>query len=117
MNGPNVTEEPVKLEGFGPQDLYQKREKIFTRFFGGFLQRLRVFTGHLQKMRRGLDTTVDSFNRAIGSIESRVLVSARKFKTLGAASGDDIEAVEPIDRRPRTPLAADEEAGEGPGAV
>lgn len=46
MNGPNVTEEePVRLEGFGPKDLYQKREKIFTRFVGGFFQRLRFFTG------------------------------------------------------------------------
>jgi len=45
VNGPNVTEEPVRLEGFGPQDLYQRREKIFTRFVGGFFQRLRFFTG------------------------------------------------------------------------
>jgi len=46
MNGPNVTEEePVRLEGFGPKDLYQKREKIFTRFVGGFFQRMRFFTG------------------------------------------------------------------------
>ncbi len=45
MNGPEVTEEPVRLEGFGPKDLYQKREKIFTRFVGGFFQRLRFFTG------------------------------------------------------------------------
>ena len=45
MNGPNVTEEPVRLEGFGPKDLYQRREKIFTRFVGGFFQRLRFFTG------------------------------------------------------------------------
>ena len=46
MNGPgNINEEPVKLEGFGPRDLYQKREKIFTRFVGGFFQRLRFFTG------------------------------------------------------------------------
>ena len=49
MNGPqpatDVAEEPVKLEGFGPQDLYQHREKIFTRFVGGFFQRLRFFTG------------------------------------------------------------------------
>ena len=45
MNGPNLTEEPVRLEGFGPQDLYQQREKIFTRFVGGFFQRLRFFTG------------------------------------------------------------------------
>lgn len=45
MNGPNVSEEPVRLEGFGPKDLYQQREKIFTRFVGGFFQRLRFFTG------------------------------------------------------------------------
>jgi cytochrome c oxidase accessory protein FixG len=46
MNGPGGTqEEPVVLEGFGPRDLYQRREKIFTRFVGGFFQRLRFFTG------------------------------------------------------------------------
>ncbi|MCR9278370.1 MAG: cytochrome c oxidase accessory protein CcoG [Pseudomonadaceae bacterium] len=37
--------EPITLEGFGPKDLYQKREKIFTRFVGGFYQRLRFFSG------------------------------------------------------------------------
>jgi cytochrome c oxidase accessory protein FixG len=46
LNGPGSTgEDPVRLEGFGPRDLYQKREKIFTRFVGGFFQRLRFFTG------------------------------------------------------------------------
>ena len=38
-------EQPVRLEGFGERDLYQRREKIFTRFVGGFYQRLRFFTG------------------------------------------------------------------------
>lgn len=37
--------EPITLEGFGPKDLYQRREKIFTRFVGGFYQRLRFFSG------------------------------------------------------------------------
>lgn len=63
--------------------------------------RMRMFTGHLQKMRRGLDTTVDTFNKAVGSLENRVLVSARKFKALGAAIGDDLDTIEPIDRLPR----------------
>jgi len=46
VNGPGSTgEEPIRLEGFGPRDLYQRREKIFTRFVGGFYQRLRFFTG------------------------------------------------------------------------
>ncbi|MEZ5560943.1 MAG: cytochrome c oxidase accessory protein CcoG [Pseudomonadales bacterium] len=37
--------EPVRLEGFGDRDLYQRREKIFTRYVGGFYQKLRFFTG------------------------------------------------------------------------
>jgi cytochrome c oxidase accessory protein FixG len=49
MNHRPVTQHPpeqvVRLEGFGERDLYQRREKIFTRFVGGFFQRLRFFTG------------------------------------------------------------------------
>lgn len=74
-------------------------------------ERIRVFTGHLQKMRRGLDTTIDTFNKAVGSLESRVLVSARKFKTLGAGTGDDLNIIEPIDRLPR-PIQPLEAMGE-----
>lgn len=47
MNGPaqDSQEQPIRLEGFAERDLYQRREKIFTRFVGGFYQRLRFFTG------------------------------------------------------------------------
>ena len=37
--------DPVRLEGFGPSDLYQKREKIYTRSIQGTFQRLRALTG------------------------------------------------------------------------
>ncbi len=40
-----AAEEAIRLEGFGPQDLYQKREKIFTRYVGGLFQKLRFYTG------------------------------------------------------------------------
>ena len=42
---PNDEEQVIHLEGFGPKDLYAKREKIFTRYAGGFFQRLRFYTG------------------------------------------------------------------------
>ena len=42
--GPTPSE-PVKLEGFGPEDLYKRREKIFTRYVGGFFQKLRFASG------------------------------------------------------------------------
>lgn len=63
--------------------------------------RVRTFAGHMQKMRKGLDSTVDHFNKAVGSLEGRVLVSARKLQELGAGGGDEIERLEGIERSPR----------------
>jgi DNA recombination protein RmuC len=72
--------------------------------------RLRTFAGHLGGIKRGLEASVDAFNRAVGSLESRVLPQARKFRELGAAGGDDIETLEPVDRGTRElgSLAAEE---------
>jgi DNA recombination protein RmuC len=59
--------------------------------------RVRIFSGHITDMGRSLDKSVGSFNKAVGSFESRVLVSARKFKDLGACDGQEIDLVEPIE--------------------
>ncbi|MEL7072277.1 MAG: DNA recombination protein RmuC [Cyanobacteria bacterium J06581_3] len=63
--------------------------------------RVRTFAKHMQKMRKGLDSTVDSFNKAVGSLEGRVLVSARKLQDLGAGGGDAIDQVSGVERSPR----------------
>ena len=63
--------------------------------------RVRTFARHMQKMRKGLDSTVENFNKAVGSLEGRVLVSARKLQDLGAGGGDAIESVEGVERSPR----------------
>lgn len=70
--------------------------------------RTYTLVGHMAKLRRGLDSSVDAFNKVVGSLESRVLVTARKFKDLGAASGEPLERVDELDRVPRSltaPLA------------
>lgn len=69
--------------------------------------RLRVFTNHFDEIGRGLDRALDSYNRGVRSLEARVLVTARRFKELGAIAGDDIDTVESIDKTARS-LALDE---------
>ena len=64
-------------------------------------ERVRTFAEHMQRMRKGLYSTVDHFNKAVGSLEGRVLVSARKLQALGAGSGDEIGRVEEVERSPR----------------
>jgi len=51
-------------------------------------KRLLAWTGHLAKLGKGLDSAVEAYNKAVGSLESRVLVSARRFQELGAAGAD-----------------------------
>jgi DNA recombination protein RmuC len=69
--------------------------------------RIRTFLGHFKTMGGSLERAVDSYNKAVGSMESRVLPSARKFKELGAATGEEIPELEPVDEAPRA-LAAPE---------
>lgn len=50
--------------------------------------RLGTLSGHLDLVGRSLNATVDHYNRAMGSLESRVLVSARRFGDLGVSGAD-----------------------------
>ena len=74
--------------------------------------RMAVLTSHLIKLRKGLDSSVKAFNQAAGSFETRVLVTTRKFKELGATSGESIQPLEGCDRSPRRLVAEGQEDGE-----
>ena len=69
--------------------------------------RLRVFTVHFDEIGKNLDRALDSYNRGVRSLESRVLVTARRFKERGAIAGEEIEILEPVDKAAR-PLSRDE---------
>ncbi|MFC7456896.1 DNA recombination protein RmuC [Brachybacterium sp. GCM10030267] len=63
--------------------------------------RLGTFVGHLGKVGRSLDSSVAAFNEAVGSLQSRVMVTARRFEDLGL-SGTEIDEVDQLTRRART---------------
>ncbi|HWR37665.1 MAG TPA: DNA recombination protein RmuC [Clostridia bacterium] len=65
-------------------------------------ERLRSMAEHMQNVGKGLDRAVDSYNKAVGSMESRVLVTARKFAELGTSIKEEIPELSPLDKSART---------------
>ncbi|HWX94221.1 MAG TPA: DNA recombination protein RmuC [Terriglobales bacterium] len=64
--------------------------------------RLRSMSIHMDNLRKGLDRAVESYNRAAGSMESRVMVTARKFPELGAPITEAIPELDQIETTTRT---------------
>ncbi len=67
-------------------------------------ERIATLAGHFDDMRRGLDRAVESYNKAVGSLEGRVLTSARRFKELGV-TGEDIPEATFIEQSTRGMVA------------
>jgi DNA recombination protein RmuC len=67
-------------------------------------RRMAVMNDHLTKVGDSIGQTVTRYNALLGSVESRVMPQARKFKELGAGdSGIDIVAAPQLETAPRLP--------------
>jgi DNA recombination protein RmuC len=64
--------------------------------------RLGSFVGHMNRMGRQLASSVENYNKAVGSFERSVLPGARKFVELGVHEKKGIEKLETLDPVPRT---------------
>ena len=64
--------------------------------------RLGTFVTHMNKVGRQLASSVENYNRAVGSLERSVLPGARKFTELGVHGKKEIEKLESLEPVPRT---------------
>lgn len=65
-------------------------------------ERIAVLAGHWSDVGGRLDKAVEAYNKSVATLESRVLVSARRLRDLKAAPEDlEIETIEPVERTPR----------------
>ena len=63
--------------------------------------RLTTFAEHLSRLGRSLDNSVDAYNKAVGSYDTRILPGARKFTEMGVAAKKEAPKLEQIERATR----------------
>jgi DNA recombination protein RmuC len=96
------------------QEQIAENARLISELGKELYDRIRPFLSHFQGIGSALEKAVDTYNKAVGSLEGRVLPSARKLKELGAATGDELPDIEPVDEAPRALTAAERNsAGNG----
>ncbi|MFV1972801.1 MAG: DNA recombination protein RmuC [Thiohalobacterales bacterium] len=70
--------------------------------------RLATFGEHLSKLGRSLNSSVETFNKAVGSFDSRILPSARKFTEMGIKTRKTIPEPEQVEHTARSIEAPEE---------
>ena len=64
-------------------------------------KRLSVFSGHLGKLGNSLNSSVEHFNKTVGSLERQVLPSGRRFLNMGIRAKEPLDPISPIDTQVR----------------
>ncbi|WP_046472216.1 DNA recombination protein RmuC [Allosalinactinospora lopnorensis] len=78
--------------------------------------RLATLGGHMDGLGRALSRTVAAYNQTVGSLESRVLVTARRFTELGLVDGE-LDQPKGVDEQARPLSSAEMTAPEGAGSA
>jgi DNA recombination protein RmuC len=83
------------------QEALAENYREVARLGKSFYDRVSKFAWHFEELRKKLDGAVQVYNEAAGSLESRVLVGARRLKELDVTTAEDIPAADSIDTVPR----------------
>jgi DNA recombination protein RmuC len=97
----------LKIVAYGwKQSILADNAAEIRRLGEDLYKRLAVFGEHLGKLGKALGSSVDSFNKAVGSLEQQVLPAARRFPELGLRVNRELEAVDPVASLARIPRNA-----------
>lgn len=92
----------LKAVAFGwRQERVQANAQEISELGRELYQRLLVLATHYDDVKRGLDRAVEAYNRSVASLETRVLVTARRFRELGASSAEEIPELGTIEKTTR----------------
>jgi DNA recombination protein RmuC len=84
------------------QEAMEENARKISDLGKALYESVRVLGTHFENLGGRLQASLEAYNQAVGSLEGNVLIKARKFKELQAANGgEEIKALEPIDRVPR----------------
>jgi DNA recombination protein RmuC len=72
-------------------------------------ERMAILAEHLNDVGLSLGKSVSAYNKAVGSLETRILPAARRFKELGVSSEKEIPSLDPVEVVSRRALPHDEE--------
>jgi DNA recombination protein RmuC len=96
------------------QDKIAESAQAISKIGSELYERLSVFADHFSGVGKGLDRAVETYNRAAGSLESRILPAARRFTELGAASKKEISPISLVERSSKTLQAPEFVHDQGP---
>ncbi len=86
--------------GWRQEKLAENAEEI-SKLGRELYERVVTMAEHFARLGERLDGAVDAYNKTVGTMESRVLVSARRFRELGAATGEEMPEAEVVERKAR----------------
>ena len=92
------------------QERLTEHAELAGRLGKDLFERMAVLAEHLSDVGSALGKSVQAFNKAVGSLETRILPSARRFKELGIGSDKEIAILAPVDPQPRVPSPIEMEA-------
>lgn len=85
------------------QEAIAREAKEISALGRELYDRISVVTGHFSKLGKSLDQTVGHYNKAVSSIETRLLTTAKKFQALESVSSAELPDVKAIEKIPTLP--------------